>query len=163
MSSTSNSLNFEMQKNFETAKLRILQHNCNRSTNVMQTILDYAVKNADIVLLQESWIENNNISISHSAFKKIAFNDNQTKFKARIMTFVSKSANLNCTSRYDISNDSDIQVLDISSNIENFMIFNIYNEKCQDESQEYTIERKLTSIDISEKAIICGDFNAHHS
>ena len=54
MFSTSNSSNFEMQKNFESAKLRILQHNCNRSTNVMQTILEYAVKNANIVLLQES-------------------------------------------------------------------------------------------------------------
>ena len=43
-----------MQKNFESAKLRILQHNCNRSINVMQTILKYAVKNANIVLLQES-------------------------------------------------------------------------------------------------------------
>ena len=30
-----NLLNFEMQKNFETAKLRILQHNYNRSTNII--------------------------------------------------------------------------------------------------------------------------------
>ena len=54
MSSTPNSSNFEMQKNFEFAKLRILQHNYNRSTNVMQTILKYAVNNANRVLLQES-------------------------------------------------------------------------------------------------------------
>ena len=161
MFSTSNLSNFEMQKNFETAKLRILQYNCNRSTNVMQTILDYAVKNADIVLLQESWIENNNISISHPAFMKVAWTEKNVK--ARIMTFISKKANLNlnCTPRYDISNDSDIQMLEITSNIEDFMIFNIYNEKSQDENQEYTIERKLTSIDIFEKAIICEDFNAH--
>ena len=43
------------------------------------------------------------------------------------------------------------------------MIFNIYNEKSQGENQDYTVERKLTSIDIPEKAIICGDFNIHHS
>ena len=43
------------------------------------------------------------------------------------------------------------------------MIFNIYNEKSQNENREYSIERKLTSIDISEKKIICEDFNAHHS
>ena len=130
----------------------------------MQTILEYAVKNANIVLLQESWIEKNNISISHFAFTKIAFNnDNQTNFKARTMTFISKSSNVNCTSRYDISNDSDIQILDISSNIENFMIFNVYNEKNQGENQEYTVERKLISLDISEKAIICENFNAHNS
>ena len=68
MSSTPNSSNFEMQKNFESAKFRILQHNCNRSTNVMQTILEYAVKNADIVLVQEPWIGNDNILILHPAF-----------------------------------------------------------------------------------------------
>ena len=109
MSSTSNSSNFEMQKNFESAKLRILQHNCNRATNVMQIILEYAVKNANIVLLQEPWIENDNISISHPAFTKIAFNiDNQADFKARTMAFISKNSNINCSSRYDISNDLDI-------------------------------------------------------
>ena len=153
-----------MQKNFESAKLRILQHNCNRSTNVMQTILEYAVKNADIVLLQEPWIGNDNISISHPAFTKIAFNnDNQANFKARTMAFISKNSNINCTPRYDISNDLDIQVLDILSNVENFMIFNIYNEKNQEDDQEYTIERKSILLDIFEKAIICEDFNAHHS
>ena len=162
MSSTSNSSNFEMQKNFETVKLRILLHNCNRSTNVMQTILKYAVKNAKIVLLQESWIENNNISISHLAFIKIAFNTKQN-VKARTITFVSKNANLSCISRYDISNDSNTHMLDILSNIENFRILNIYNEKSQNKNQEYTVERKLTTIDISEKAIICEDFNAHYS
>ena len=107
MFSTLNSSNFEIQKNVESAKLRILQHNCNRSTNVMQTILEYAVKNADIVLLQEPWIGNDNISISHPAFIKIAFNTEQN-VKARTMAFVSKNAKLNCTPRYDISNDSDI-------------------------------------------------------
>ena len=163
MSSTSNSSNFEMQKIFETAKLRILQHRCNRSTNVMQTILEHPVKNADTVLLQESWIENDNISISHSALEKITFNnDNQTNVKARIMTFISKSLNINCTPRYNIFNDSNIQVLDISSSIENFMIFNIYNERNQGENQEYTIERKVIRLDIPKNAIICKNFNAQH-
>ena len=54
-------------------------------------------------------------------------------------------------------------MLNISSNVEDFMIFNIYNEKSQDENQKYTVERTLTLIDILEKAIICEDFNAHHS
>ena len=54
MSNTSNLSNFEMQKNFKSTKLRILQHSYNRSTNVMQTILEYSVKNVNIVLLQES-------------------------------------------------------------------------------------------------------------
>ena len=100
----------------------------------MQKILKYAVKKTNIVLSQESWIENDNISISHSAFTKIAFNnDNQVNFKACIMTFISKNSNMNYTSRYNISNDSNIQMLDILSSVKNFMIFNIYNEKNQEE------------------------------
>ena len=43
------------------------------------------------------------------------------------------------------------------------LIFNIYNKKSQEENQEYIVDRKLTSIEISEKAIICENFNAHHS
>ena len=43
------------------------------------------------------------------------------------------------------------------------MIFNIYNEKNQEENQKYTIEQKLIFLDIFEKAIICENFNVHHS
>ena len=75
----------------------------------MQTISKYAVNNASIVLLPELGIENDKISILHSAFTKIAFNnDNQANFEVRIMTFISKNSNINCTSTYDISNDSII-------------------------------------------------------
>ena len=41
----------------------------------MQTILKYAVKNVNIVLLQESWIKNDNILLSHLVFTKIVFNN----------------------------------------------------------------------------------------
>ena len=78
------------------------------------------------------------------------------------MTFISKNLKINCTARYDISNDSNIQMLNISLAINNFMIVNIYNEKNQKEDQKYTIERKLFFLKIFKKAIICKDFNAHH-
>ena len=107
MSSTLNWSNFEMHKDFKSAKLRILQQNCNRLTNIMQRLLEYVVKNANVVLLQESWIENNNIQISHLAFIKIAFNIKRNA-KAKTMAFISKETNLYCTSSYNISNDLDI-------------------------------------------------------
>ena len=107
----------------------------------MQTLLEYAVKNANIVLLQESWIENNNISILHFAFMKVAFNI-ERNVKTRTITFVSKNAKLNCNSRCNISNDSNIHMLNISSNVKNIINLNIYNENFQDENQKYTVERK---------------------
>ena len=95
-------------------------------------MLEYAVKNADIVLLQEPWIGNDNISISHPVFIKIAF-DREQNVKARTMTCF-KKCKVTLHPEYGISNDSDIQVLDISSNVENFIIFNVYNEKSQGEN-----------------------------
>ena len=78
------------------------------------------------------------------------------------MTFISKNADLNYNSRYNISNDSNIQMLNILSNIENFMIFIINDEKSPDKNRKYTIKRKITSTDISKKASICEGFNAHY-
>jgi hypothetical protein len=47
--------------------------------------------------------------------------------------------------------------------IEDFTMFNVYNEKNQkSSSNEYTIERKLRTIDLTKNNIICDDFNAHH-
>ena len=85
--------------------------------------------------------------------------------KPRTMTFVSKKSTLKITPRPDISNDSDLQVLHITGiDIDDCMIINIYNEKNQlSASNEFTIERVLTKIELSKNSIICGDFNAHHA
>jgi hypothetical protein len=63
--------------------------------------------------------------------------------------------------------DPDIIVLEISGpGIEKFKIFNVYNERRETENSNiinnWTVERSLQEIDITNSAIICGDFNAHH-
>ena len=85
--------------------------------------------------------------------------------KFRTMTFVLKKSALKITFRSDISNDSDVQVLHITDiDIDDCIIINIYNEKNQlSTSNEYTIERSLTKIELSANSIICDDFNAHHA
>ena len=89
--------------------------------------------------------------------------DQNKKFK--IMIFVLKKLTLKITFRSDISNDSDIQILYITDiDIDDCIIINLYNEKNQLlTSNEYTIERSLTKIELSTNSIICGDFNAHHA
>ena len=88
--------------------------------------------------------------------------DQNKKFK--IMTFVSKKSTLKITFKFDISNNSNFQILHITNiNIDDCMIINIYNEKNQlSTSNEYIIERILTKIELSANSIICDDFNAHH-
>ena len=89
--------------------------------------------------------------------------DRNKKFK--IMIFVLKKSTLKITSKFDISNDSNFQILHITDiDIDDCMIINIYNEKNQlSTSNEYTIERILTKIELSTNSIICDDFNAHHA
>ena len=87
----------------------ILQHNCAKSTNIMTSCLEFAVKKADIILIQESWIEQNQIIISHPSFICIMSNlDESDKHKSRVLTFVSKTFHLNVTSRPDIFSNTDI-------------------------------------------------------
>ena len=49
------------------------------------------------------------------------------------MTFISKNLTIKCIFKYDILNDSNIQMPIILSNVENIIVFNIYNEKNQKE------------------------------
>ena len=86
--------------------------------------------------------------------------------RPRTMVFVSKTRqDLVCTPRSDLSKDSDLQILSISANgISSILLLNIYNEKSQQiNNDQWTIDRCLTAIQLSQRAIICGDFNAHHS
>ena len=137
----------------EKSKIRILQHNVAKSTNTMISCLKYAFdQKTDIILMQKSWIENNEIIIFHFAYDQIMPSisaemiDQNKKF--RIMIFVSKKSILKITFKFDILNDSDFQILHITNiDIDNCMIINIYNEKNQfSTSNEYTIERILTKL-----------------
>ena len=90
---------------------------------------------------------------------------NQNK-KSKIMTFVLKKSALKITFRSDITNNSNIQILHITDiDIENCMIYNIYDKKNQlsSTSNEYTVDRSLIKIELSSNSIICDDFNAHHA
>ncbi len=84
--------------------------------------------------------------------------------KQKIMTFVFKSFKSLITSRSNLCSNTNIQILNISkTNIEDFTILNVYNEKSQkSNSDEYTIEKKLKTIELIKNSFICDDFNAHH-
>jgi len=74
-----------------------------------------------------------------------------------------------CTSRSDIVNSKDMQVIMIVNDkiSDEILLLNIYNEKAQnaEKKQSYMIEQKLVKIRLNnnQKVIIAEDFNAHHS
>ena len=97
----------------EKSKIRILQHNVAKSTNTMISCLKYTFdQKTDIILMQESWIENNKIIIFYFVYDRIMSNKSvdmidQNK-KLRIMTFILKKSTLKITLRSNITNDSNI-------------------------------------------------------
>ncbi len=134
----------------------------------MHACMEFAKTRADIVILQEPWVGDGNITISHSLF--ICIKPNIQNARARVLIFVAKSTKeFTCTPRPDIVNSEDMQAILIANEkIQNgILLFNIYNEKAQnaDDEQLYTIERELAKVKLNseQKVIIAGDFNAHHS
>ena len=119
----------------EKSKIWILQHNVAKLTNTMISCLKYAFdQKTDIILMQKSWIKNNKIIIFYFVYDRIMSSisaeiiDQNKRFK--IIIFVSKKLTLKITFKFDISNDSDFQILHITNiDIDDCMIINIYNEK----------------------------------
>ena len=61
----------------------ILQHNCARSTQIMHACMKFAKNKTDIVILQESWMRDENITISHSSFICIKSNVQNKKVEQK--------------------------------------------------------------------------------
>ena len=118
--------------------IRVIQHNCARSMNVMHSCLNSATNTADIVLFQEPWIaRDNKTTISHPSFTSL-IPPSSLDVRPRTMAFVSRiRQDLVCTPRSDISKDSDLQILSISANgISSILLLNIYNEKSQQDNND---------------------------
>ena len=97
------------------------------------------------------------MTISHSSFQSIISKISKTRL--RVVTYIAKhSLELQCTDRTDLINNSDLQILSISNNnIKETYLINVYNKKKQENNQEinqYTVNRVLTDLNLSNKAII---------
>ena len=151
------------------SKISVMQHNTARTSDIMHSCLETAVKQAiDFVLIQEFSIRfENNIAITvfysvyHCILSTYSYN-----IKSRVAIFAKKLSNYKFCHRTDLTADSDIIIIDVSdSNIKIFQIINIYNEKNLDTESNisYTVKRSLQYIDLTMKTLIVENFNAHHS
>ena len=148
-------------------KVRVIQHNCNRSTTAMHSCLNSAENTADIVIIQEPWIGTNEspcpfYTLSHPSFTLLL---HQPEHCPRTATYITKTnPHIHVSLRTDLCNDEDIQILAVSTpSIATLYLFNIYNEKPRyDQTLPYTLDRTLKNIDIPERSILAGEFNAHH-
>ena len=71
-----------------------MQHNIARSTNIMYSCFEIAIKSSiDFVLIQKFWIANDNTTtVSHAAYYCIL--SNSQNIRSRIAIYARKQANL---------------------------------------------------------------------
>ncbi len=141
-----------------------MQHNCARNTANIHTCLEIGLeRNMDFILVQKPQIAQDNIyTISHTVYHTILpeFCD----VRPRVAVFVKKNLIHQFCYRSDLCKDSDIIILDIlNSEIPDFQIMNVYNEKSLKENcNDWILNKILPYIKLQKHLIICGDFNAHH-
>ena len=109
--------------------IRILQHNCARSSNVMYSLLNTTERDVDIIITQEPWLSRDGNTISHASFHTyIAKHDE--KERARTAIYVSNIyKHFTVNIRNDIIHDGNVQIIDIHISNEVFRVYNVYNEK----------------------------------
>ena len=97
-----------MQDTAYTNKIRIFQHNCARSTNVINTLLQLAVNQADIIIIQEPWLKDNYNPPTHPSFQAI-ISPKVYNRHPRVMAYISTTyLHLKVTLRLDLITDPDI-------------------------------------------------------
>jgi hypothetical protein len=77
-----------------------------------------------------------------------------------------KAARIEFSTRYDLCNNPDTQVIKVLNNTEPFYIVNVYNERRLIEGstvQQYTVVWLLQYLQFDLLAIVAGDFNAYYS
>jgi hypothetical protein len=144
------------------AHIRIISHNVNRSSTVLDTLLNTVGKTTDIILVQEANIEDPRYATTHPDIFLLL--PPHSAHSANYMAAYISCCNphLQVTPRPDICEDPDIQVLEIGTAlIPPLYILNMYNEK-EPPSQLYTIPRSLVQMILPQCCIIMGDLNAHH-
>jgi len=146
------------------AKLVALQHNCARGGQVMEAVLESAVKKrADLVLIQEPHGEGEMDSTrSHPSFQFIRGEDGEA---AKCWVVVNRESQCQITERKDLTRDCTnyTQVLEVKPpDGALIIIINVYDRERYGDSGEWLAQHaNWEAIASHSQVIITGDMNAH--
>jgi hypothetical protein len=129
---------------------------------LLSRLLNISAGKVDILLLQEPFYRNISI-VSYPNFLSIL--PHTTARVPRTVAYLSKlNTYLKVTTRPDLSDDSDLQVLDFSTpTIPTIRLFNIYNEVLpRNHSTPRTIERNLLNLQLPDRCLLTSEINTYH-
>ena len=143
--------------------LQILQANVNKSLQATETILDLRIRSADLILIQEPWIiqdqGQSSRSVLHSAYQPML--PQYGNYCPWVIIYAKQSL-LNSVELVpqDIQ-DPDAQGIIVKDKTnKSLQILNVYNE--QDSEGTWTLECTLYSTQVQLNCILGGDFNIRH-
>ena len=140
-------------------ELTILQYNVNRSKDIAmaQFLRDPAVLAADIIAIQEPWINPYKDNTHHPAKQTHELlwpSEGETGARARVCMFVSKKIG----GWTHFAHSADVQELRLRTEIGEVRIMNVYNK--QGKWDGLNLLRSL--VVNKDTYLIVGDFNLHH-
>ena len=140
--------------------IRVLQMNCGRSGDVMTDFLRSARREAEVVLIQEPWVrENEEIgggwqTIGDGNF--IFLLSTGTGRRPKTLIGVKRDVEWH---QYAGVDDPDL----IAVEIDGVRIFNVYNQRHPEEvDRQWTLDRIDIRPHLTSQWVVAGDFNAHH-
>lgn len=153
----------------EVRGIRVVQINCNKSTNVMQGVMEVA-GDADVIAIQEPWIgkEQQTVdqtkfatTVGHSGYHILHRKTTDTR-KARVMWMIRKDRNLLFSCRNDLWDDRDASVLDITIEGGNTVrLVNVYHQASTGSDPGWVLNRFPDHLCKDQETVVMGDFNAH--
>jgi hypothetical protein len=150
-----------------TDPIRIVQLNCARGNHVVTNLLNGQIDYADIILLQEPWWGRIGTDatgpVANPAWQPILpVSSVPEDRRPRVMAYVKQRNDFTVTLRSDITQDLDIQVLDIHQPPHpTTTIVNVYNGG----RETRNAARHLRDLEVDHEGqpvIITGDFNMKH-
>lgn len=160
--------------------MTILQHNCNRSTNVMQGLMDSGVR-SDIIAIQEPWIgkigkrkrktKKNEVSLGGGEVtvgnRNFDIIYKQGDEHARVMWMVRKDMGLKYEIRDDVWEHPDTSIIDVEieggeneGGKRRIRIVNIYNQAVvKSDRGGWCMKKMPRGVGRGQPTVILGDMN----
>ena len=153
-----------------TGQLKICQHNVDKGKDITQSLFEVSLHSkSDFIFLQEPHVYFNSTAQSFSTLSHPPFNSilplSTVGLRPRLVTYVNRNSPYEITSRTDIISDPDMQIFEVTTHLESFLIIHVYNEKPTSPGETHTTLQRLfqAQIQINMPFLLLGDLNLHHS
>ncbi|KZT33614.1 hypothetical protein SISSUDRAFT_992856, partial [Sistotremastrum suecicum HHB10207 ss-3] len=160
----------------KTKPVRILQLNTNRSSEICHALLNTAVNDFDILIIQEPWwgtigvgpIDVDKIlgPTSHPAWQPILpIQPVPNGLAPRVLTYVKKRGDFTVTLRSDLAKSLDLQIIEIHQKPHPpVLVVNMYNQSTHSVDSLKAAETLVRlTLPVDQPVLVTGDMNLHHT